>query len=67
MRRPRPEAGHAAIFGDPTKATAESGNAFIAAVVDALAETFKLNGVPQLASKGRDHALQLKHSWSSEL
>ena len=41
MRRPRPEAGHAAIFGDPTKATAESGKAFIAAAVDALAETFK--------------------------
>ena len=36
MRRPRPEAGHAAIFGDPTKATAESGNAFIEAAVDAL-------------------------------
>jgi creatinine amidohydrolase len=41
MRRPRPEAGHAAIFGDPTKATAASGKAFIAAAVDALAETFK--------------------------
>ena len=41
MRRPRPEAGHAAIFGDPTKATAESGKAFIAAAVDALAKTFK--------------------------
>jgi creatinine amidohydrolase len=40
-RRPRPEAGHAAIFGDPTQATAEAGEAFIAAVVDALEETFR--------------------------
>lgn len=41
MRRPRPEVGHAAIFGDPAKATAETGKAFIAAAVDALVETFK--------------------------
>jgi creatinine amidohydrolase len=41
MRRPRPEAGHAAIFGDPTHATAEAGKAFIDAVVDALEDTFK--------------------------
>ena len=47
MRRPRPDAGHAAIFGDPTKATAESGEAFIAAAVDALAETFKVSGCSQ--------------------
>jgi creatinine amidohydrolase len=40
MRRPRPAAGHAAIFGDPTKASAQAGEAFIAAVVDALVETF---------------------------
>lgn len=40
MRRPRPEVGHAAIFGDPTKATAEMGHASIAVIVDALAETF---------------------------
>lgn len=40
MKRPRPQAGHAAIFGDPTKATAEAGEAFIAAAVDALVETF---------------------------
>lgn len=40
MRRPRPQAGHAAIFGDPTYATAEAGAAFIATVVDALVETF---------------------------
>ena len=40
-RRPRPEAGHAAIFGDPTRATAEAGTAFIAAVVDSLEETFR--------------------------
>jgi creatinine amidohydrolase len=40
MRRPRPAAGHAAIFGDPTKASAEAGEAFIAAAVDVLAETF---------------------------
>jgi len=39
-RRPRPGAGHAAIFGDPTHASAESGEKFIAAAVDALAETF---------------------------
>ncbi len=41
MRRPRPEVGHAAIFGDPTKATAQAGEAFIAAAVDALVETFE--------------------------
>ncbi len=41
MRRPRPEVGHAAIFGDPTKASADAGAAFIAAAVDALVETFK--------------------------
>lgn len=41
MRRPRPEAGHAAIFGDPTHASAASGEAFIAAAVDALEETFR--------------------------
>jgi creatinine amidohydrolase len=40
-RRPRPQAGHAAIFGDPTKASAEAGKAFIAATVDALEETFR--------------------------
>ena len=40
-RRPRPEAGHAAIFGDPTPATAEAGKAFISATVDALADTFR--------------------------
>jgi creatinine amidohydrolase len=41
MRRPRPDAGHAAIFGDPTKASAEAGKVFIAAAVDALVDTFK--------------------------
>lgn len=41
MRRPRPEAGHAAIFGDPTLATAEAGKVFIDTVVDALADTFR--------------------------
>jgi creatinine amidohydrolase len=41
MRRPRPDVGHAAIFGDPTKASAQAGEAFIAAAVDALVETFK--------------------------
>ena len=40
MKRPRPQAGHAAIFGDPTVATAEGGKAYIATVVDALVETF---------------------------
>ena len=40
MKRPRPEVGHAAIFGDPTKASAEMGHASIDAVVDALVETF---------------------------
>ena len=40
MRRPRPDAGHG-HFGYPTKATAESGKAFIAAAVDGLAETSK--------------------------
>lgn len=41
MRRPRPEAGHAAIFGDPTHATAEAGEVFIHTAVAALEETFK--------------------------
>lgn len=41
MRRPRPEAGHAAIFGDPSVATAEAGALFIKTVVDALEETFR--------------------------
>ena len=40
MKRPRPAVGHAAIFGDPTKASAEMGQASIDAVVDALEETF---------------------------
>lgn len=40
-RRPRPQAGHAAIFGDPTMASAEAGAVFIETVVAALAETFK--------------------------
>lgn len=40
-RRPRPQAGHAAIFGDPTMASAEAGTVFIETVVAALAETFK--------------------------
>ena len=39
-RRPRPAVGHAAIFGDPTKATAEMGTACIDLVVEALVETF---------------------------
>ena len=39
-RRPRPQAGHAAIFGDPSHATAEAGKTFIDAVVDALEATF---------------------------
>ena len=41
MRRPRPQAGHAAIFGDPTKASAEAGKAFIEVTVDALVEAFQ--------------------------
>ena len=40
-RRPRPEAGHAAIFGDPTEASAEAGRAYIDVVIDALEETFR--------------------------
>jgi creatinine amidohydrolase len=40
-RRPRPDAGHAAIFGDPSHATAEAGEVFINTVVDALEETFR--------------------------
>lgn len=40
MRRPRPEVGHAAIFGDPTLANAEMGHAAIEVIVDALVETF---------------------------
>ena len=41
MPRPRPQAGHAAIFGDPTKASAEAGKAFIEVTVDALVEAFQ--------------------------
>lgn len=37
-KRPRPARGHAAIFGNPHVATAGSGEAFIAATVDALVE-----------------------------
>lgn len=37
-KRPRPTRGHAAIFGNPHVASAESGKAFIAATVDALAD-----------------------------
>ena len=40
-RRPRPEAGHAAIFGDPTVASAEMGHKSIEIIVDVLEETFK--------------------------
>lgn len=40
MRRPRPGVGHAAIFGDPAKATAEMGVRSIEIIVDTLAETF---------------------------
>ncbi len=39
-RRPRPEVGHAAIFGDPTHASAAAGEAFIATALDALVESF---------------------------
>jgi len=39
-RRPRPEAGHAAIFGDPTKASKEMGVKSIDIIVDTLVETF---------------------------
>lgn len=42
-RRPRPSKGHAAIFGDPHVATAESGDAFIDATVDAMEEL--MNGI----------------------
>jgi creatinine amidohydrolase len=35
-RRPRPQKGHAAIFGYPFDADGERGKAFIAAVVDAM-------------------------------
>lgn len=40
VKRPRPQVGHAAIFGDPTKATAEMGTKSIEVIVDALVETF---------------------------
>ena len=39
-RRPRPQAGHAAIFGDPSHASAEMGQSCIEVIVDALHETF---------------------------
>lgn len=37
-RRPTPESNHASIFGDPSKASARSGEAFVAAALDALVE-----------------------------
>lgn len=37
-RRPRPESGHPAIFGDPSSANAEAGKHFIEAVVDGLVD-----------------------------
>lgn len=37
-KRPRPAKGHAAIFGNPHVATAESGVAFVEAVVEAMAD-----------------------------
>ncbi len=40
-RRPRPQAGHAAIFGDPTKATKEMGEKSIKIIVDTLEKTFR--------------------------
>ena len=39
-RRPRPQVGHAAIFGDPSVASAEAGAAFIDVVIAALTKTF---------------------------
>ena len=39
-KRPRPQVGHAAIFGDPTHATADMGNSCIRVIVDALEHTF---------------------------
>ena len=39
-KRPRPNAGHAAIFGDPTHATEAMGKACIEVIVDALEKTF---------------------------
>ena len=39
-RRPRPQAGHAAIFGDPTKASKEMGLKSIDIIVDTLEKTF---------------------------
>lgn len=39
-RRPRPQVGHAAIFGDPSVASAEAGEAFINVVIAALTKTF---------------------------
>ena len=41
VKRPRPQAGHAAIFGDPSDASAEMGRSCIDVIVDALHETFK--------------------------
>ena len=39
-RRPRPQTGHAAIFGDPTKASKEMGIKSIQIIVDTLVKTF---------------------------
>lgn len=41
-RWPAPSASHPAVFGDPSVATAESGEAFVAVVVDALVEFIEL-------------------------
>lgn len=37
-RRPTPESNHASIFGDPHEASARSGEAFVAAALDALVD-----------------------------
>ena len=39
-KRPRPQVGHAAIFGDPTYANADMGDSCIRVIVDALEHTF---------------------------
>ena len=41
VRRPRPEVGHAAIFGDPSCASSDMGHECIKEILEALQTTFK--------------------------
>ncbi len=51
-RRPTPETNHASIFGDPHKATARSGRAFIEASLEALVDMME-NLQPSYEERGK--------------